>query len=118
MRYFDAHRGRPGLPEDVAAFVDRINGHGAGVQLVNLSTEHERVVILQAGTFGEHTFKTASVRGHGPQQEVAINGKYFAIALPPSTAVEIDAGMDRFMNQPSYAFPWHADGIPVPFQEA
>jgi hypothetical protein len=27
----------------------------------------------------------------------------------------VQAGLNRFSNTPSYAFPWHGDGIPVPF---
>jgi len=45
-----------------------------------------------------------------------VNGKHFEVVLPPSTAIRISAGMKRFVNRPSYAFPWHGDTIPVPFQ--
>ena len=29
--------------------------------------------------------------------------------------VRVEAGLKRFCNAPSYAFPWHQGGIPVPF---
>ena len=45
-----------------------------------------------------------------------VEGKHLTVELPPSTAIRISAGMQRFANDPSYAFPWHGDGIPVPFQ--
>ena len=45
-----------------------------------------------------------------------VDGKYFAVDLPPSTSIRIDAGLNRFINKPSYAFPWHGGAIPVPFQ--
>ena len=31
----------------------------------------------------------------------------------PSTSVRIDAGLQRFANKPTYAFPWHEDEVPV-----
>jgi hypothetical protein len=37
--------------------------------------------------------------------------------LPPSAAIRLEAGMTRFANKPSYAFPWHGDKIPVPFHQ-
>jgi hypothetical protein len=27
----------------------------------------------------------------------------------------VEAGLKRFAHAPSYAFPWHGGGIPVPF---
>jgi len=115
VRYYDATRQRPGLPDDVAAFVDKLGSDHAGIHLVNTSTDTTRSLIVQAGAFGEHSFTNVSVRD-GDSEQVSVNGKYFSVTLPPSTAVEIDTGMARFVNMPSYAFPWHGDGIPVPFQ--
>ena len=45
-----------------------------------------------------------------------VEGRYFVVELPPSTAIRLDMGMRRFANDPSYAFPWHGDEIPAPFQ--
>ena len=47
---------------------------------------------------------------------VPVDGKYVDVALPPSTSIRLDLGMSRFANQPSYAFPWHGDRIPVAFE--
>ena len=46
---------------------------------------------------------------------VKVKGKYFLVELPPSTSLRVDAGMRRFVNQPSYAFPWHGGDNPIPF---
>ena len=51
-----------------------------------------------------------------PERVVPVDSKYFAVELPPSTAIRLDIGMRRFVNRPSYAFPWHGNKIPVPFQ--
>ncbi len=112
VRYFDQDRLRSGLPRDVAALVDKLAPDGVGIQLVNLSRHETRNLIVQAGAFGEHTF--TEVRHGG--KVVPVDAKYFAVRLPPSTSIRVEAGMRRFANDPSYAFPWHGDKVPVPFQ--
>ncbi len=134
VRYFDPDRERPGLPRDVTALVDKLESDATGVQLVNLSTTEARNLIVGAGAFGEHRFtdvRFKEVNQQGLEKNpytwmrekrepidkvVPINGKYFAVQLPPATSIRLDIGMKRFANQPSYAFPWHGDKIPVPFQ--
>ena len=59
LRYYDAEAARPGLPPDVAALVDRIEGNRLRVQLVNTSPQHARRLVLQSGAFGEHRFTWA-----------------------------------------------------------
>ena len=112
VRYFDPDRARPGLPPDVAALVDKLAPDVAGIQLVNLNRHETRNLIVQAGAFGEHQF--TEVR-HG-ETGIPVDAPYFAVQLPPSTSIRVEAGMRRFVNDPSYAFPWHGEQIPVPFQ--
>jgi hypothetical protein len=116
VRYFDQDRGRPGLPPDVAALVDQIEGDKAGVQLVNLSPSETRNVIVQAGAFGEHQFTGLTFHEDDQHRSVPVDSKNFAVQLPPSTAIRVEARMNRFANDPSYAFPWHGDKIPIPYQ--
>ena len=113
VRYFDPERDRPGVPPDVAALVDELGSDRAGIQLVNLNANERRRVIVQAGAFGEHEF--TEVRDDGGDV-LQVDGRYFAVELPPATALRVKAGMKRFVNKPSYAFPWHGESIPVPFQ--
>ena len=119
VRYFDRDQTRPGLPKDVAALVDKLEADRVGIQLVNLSRTETRNVIVQAGAFGEHRF--AEVQFQTTDQEglsertVPVDSKYFVVELPPSTSIRLEGGIQRFVNQPSYAFPWHGDRVPVPF---
>jgi hypothetical protein len=53
-----------------------------------------------------------TVRDHA----VPVSDKYFAVRLPPGQGIRVEAGMRRFVNKPSYAFPWHGEKIPIPFQ--
>ena len=118
VRYFDRDRARPGLPPEVAALVDELGPETVGIQLVNTSRGETRNLVVQAGAFGEHQFTRIECGeeggdGRGVQP---VEAKYFGVELPPSTAIRVKAGLDRFANTPSYAFPWHGDTIPVPFQ--
>ena len=117
VRYFDTDRRRPGLPLDVAALVDELGSTRVSLQLVNTNRNESRHMIVQAGAFGEHNFTQIKYREGGKDGEtvVAADGSYFAVELPPSTGVRVEAGLKRFCNVPSYAFPWHQEEIPVPF---
>jgi hypothetical protein len=109
VRYFDPARRRPGIPEDVAALVRKLEAGRIVVELVNLSPFHARDVILQAGTFGEHSFTTLKALG----QSVAVNRKFVEVRLAAGAGLTLDLGVKRFANQPSYAFPWHGERVPV-----
>lgn len=120
VRYFDPDRARPGVPEDVAALVDKLGSDVVGIQLVNLNRTETRNVIIQAGAFGEHQFTKVQFQetdGESSSERVVpVDAKFFAVELPPSRRIRLEIGMHRFANSPSYAFPWHGDKIPVPFQ--
>ena len=118
VRYFDGDRSRPGLPPDVAALVDELGPEVVGLQLVNTHRDETRLCIVQAGAFGEHTFTRIRYRQQGRDSDTVtpVEARYFAVRLPPSTSIRVEAGLNRFSNAPSYAFPWHGDTIPVPFQ--
>jgi hypothetical protein len=111
VRYFDPARQRPGVPPDVAALVSKVGADRLTLELVNLSPFEARDVMVQAGTFGEHQF--TSVKDLRRGQPAEINRKFFQVRLPPGTGITLEAGLRRFANTPTYAFPWHGDKIPV-----
>lgn len=121
VRYFDRDRQRPGLPPDVAALVEKLEADRTVLQLINLSATESRNLIVQAGAFGEHLFteikyldpqKAASQSGP-VEKRISLNKKYFAVQLPPASGINLDIGTRRFVNRPSYAFPWHGDKVPL-----
>ncbi len=136
VRYFDEERRRPGLPHNVAALVDRLSADGIGIHLVNLDETHTRRLFVQAGAFGEHDFTELrydevtrenlqsiiwnngrhDIKETRHERREAIDGTTFAVELPPRTHIKLDAGMRRFVNRPSYAFPWDNGRVLVPFQ--
>ena len=103
VRHYDAQKNRPGLPEDVAALVSKLTDDTVELALINLSSSEARDVIVQAGSMGEHNFTTASANG---DNQVEVNGTYLQVHLPPNTQIELEVGMERFVNTPSYKQPW------------
>ena len=104
LRYFDAQCRRPGLPPDVAALVSGLSDDRAELTAVNLNPTEYREVLIQAGGMGEHEFTEVEI--DGASQRVPVNGKTFALALPPRTQARLVLGMKRFVHEPSLAPPW------------
>jgi hypothetical protein len=122
VRYFDPCCCRPGLPRHVAALVEKVTPQGVLVWLVNTDPLQAHDVIVQAGTFGEHAFTFAEMdaqaggepnakaqrhpRGRGlERRRREVNDRYLRIRLGPSAHARIDLGMQRYVHQPTYAFP-------------
>jgi hypothetical protein len=123
VRYYDAERKRPGLPQDVAALVPHVEESGLVVQLVNLSGNEYRDVILQAGAFGEHEFTQvryevraadapagryydASTEIPTVEKTREIGAPSFQVHLRPGSQITLQIGMRRFVNDPSCRQPW------------
>lgn len=94
VRYFDAGQKRPGLPEDVAALVEKLTATQTVLRLVNTSSVHPRRLVVQAGGYGEHEFTTP------------FQGKWLTVDMPPSSTIRLELGTRLFVHQPSYALPW------------
>ena len=107
VRYFDAEKKRPGLPEDTAALVSKITGDGLELTLVNTIPVERREMIVQSGAFGEHGFTEVM---YGPPGAVGsrlrIDDRCFKVAMLPGTVLDVKVGMRRFCNDPSYRQPW------------
>ena len=102
VSYFDPHRHRPGLPEHIAALVDRITPDSINLVLVNTDLKDCHSILVQAGMFREHEFTW--VRSEEGNQ-VDIDGKVFQVDLGPSAQVRLEIGMKRFVHRPAYEFP-------------
>ncbi|HEB32153.1 MAG TPA: hypothetical protein ENI15_14990 [Spirochaetes bacterium] len=116
VRYFDRDRARPGLPEDVAALVEKLEADRTVLQLVNTNAFETRSLIVQAGAYREHKFidvkfteqsKNSEGNTFFSEKTVPVNKDYFVVELPPATTIRLEIGMERFVNKPTYAFPWH-----------
>ena len=106
VRHFDPQQKRPGLPPDVSALVTDMTADSTGLQLVNLNTTEPRDVIVQAGAMGEHNFTSVRVKDDQNSRSIPINGMFLHVQLPPYTHIDLELGVHRFANAPSYKHPW------------
>ncbi|MGW5361895.1 hypothetical protein [Actinopolymorpha pittospori] len=106
VRYFDAVARRTGLPPEVAALVERVDGSSATVHLVNCGNAH-RDLVVQAGGFGEHVIEHATVlTGDGSSERQQVEGKWLRVRIGPGAQVRLRLALRRFANDPSYDTPW------------
>jgi len=91
--YLDPSRGRAGLPDQVAALVEKITPRGVRVRLVNLDDKEAREVLVRAGAYGEHQFE--SIGGE------SADTNSFRIRLAPGSGGVLELGMKLFANQPT-----------------
>jgi hypothetical protein len=103
VRYYDGDAGRPGLPDSVGALVRAIDPGFVDLELVNLDLTTERRVVVQAGSFGEHRFLTASA---AEATDVVVDGRWIEVVLGPGAGAHLHLTMERYVNQPSYETPW------------
>lgn len=98
LRYFDAERRRPGLPEGVAALIASMSRENTKLELVNTNVAERRRVLVSAGAYGEHRFESANGR--------AIGASLLEIDLAPDAGVTLDLAMKCWVNRPTYIDPW------------
>ena len=102
LRYFDPDRHRAGVPEDVAALVEKMSADSVTVQLVNLNPVESRRVVVQGGAYGEHQFVNVDADG----QTASIGDSHFTASLAPGCGSRLVIQMERYANSPTLAFPW------------
>jgi hypothetical protein len=102
VRYFDPERRRAGLPEDVAALVEKLTDDSVTLTLVNINQVHARSVVIQAGGYGEHQFGSASLNG----RTVPIHASWVQARLAAGAGARIELQTKRYVNPPAAAFPW------------
>jgi hypothetical protein len=103
LRYFDPERRRAGLPQDVAALVERMDANTTTVTFVNTNQTDSRSLTIQAGGYGEHAFTSATINGNS----TAINGRHLTLRLAPGAGTKVVFQMKRYANAPTFQFPWN-----------
>jgi len=102
LRYFDPVTRRAGLPQDVAALIEKMSADSTEVTLVNVSPVEARTVTIQAGGYGEHQFTNVSVNG----VQKSLDGRSLTIRLEPGCGARLSLGLRRYVNVPTLAMPW------------
>ena len=103
VRYFDPVERRSGLPEDVAALVEKLSAEAVTLTLVNVNQVEAREVIVQAGGYGEHQFQ--GVRYGGKQEP--LDSPLVTVRLEPGSGARLELQMARYANRPTLAQPWN-----------
>jgi hypothetical protein len=109
IRYFDGQKKRSGLPDDVAAMVERLTADEIRLVIVNLGSTESRVVTIQAGNFGENRFESVLISVEDEKsQTLDIKNKWFTIELSPGAGATLDFMYSRYENKPTYETPYSA----------
>ena len=102
LRYFDPVERRAGVPQDVAALVEKMNSDSVVVSFVNTNQLKSRELILQAGGYREHEFKTVTVGN----KTIEIDSPYLRLRLKPGCGQRLTLKMSRYNKHPTLDFPW------------
>ena len=102
VRHFDPERKRAGLPEDVAALVERIAPDGVTLTLVNVGPVEARTVTVQAGAYGEHHATSVTLA----DRVIPVDAPHFDVRLEPGAGATLTIELGRYQHQPTLRFPW------------
>jgi hypothetical protein len=102
VRHFDPERRRAGLPQDVAALVERISAAAVTMTLINTSPFEYRTVTVQTGAYAEHHAVSVVVGG----RTFPVDAPYFSVRLAPGAGDALTLNLRRYAHQPTLAFPW------------
>ncbi|HVX10948.1 MAG TPA: hypothetical protein VHC22_07205 [Pirellulales bacterium] len=108
VRYFDPIRRRAGLPDDVAALVEKLTADSTVLTLVNINPSEPRTVIVQGGAYGEHEFLDAQFAGGS----VAIHNNWFTVTIAPGAGGRLTIETRRYANQPTLTPPYERRAKP------
>lgn len=103
LRYFDPERRRAGIPDDVAALVDKLTADEVAVTLVNINQLESRRVVIQAGGYAEHEFEAIS-ESNGAMS--SLRTRHITVQLAPGAGGRLVLKMKRYAHPPTMAFPW------------
>ncbi|MBI2193441.1 MAG: hypothetical protein HYU36_15810 [Planctomycetes bacterium] len=108
VRYFDPASRRPGLPQHVAAAVERVSPDALVLVLVNTDALQASEVLVQAGAYAEHQF-TEARRLDASGKEVGntrVHARHVLVRLGPGAQARLKLGVRRYAHAPSYDLPW------------
>jgi hypothetical protein len=102
VRYFDPIKRRAGIPEDVAALVEKMTPDETVINLVNLNQTDARTVLIQGGGYGEHQIVSAQIG----DKALEVNGSWCNVRLKAGCGGRVNLKMKRYANAPTMFLPW------------
>ena len=88
----------------MAALVEKLTGDSLTLTLVNTSPLHPRDLVVQAGAYAEHRFRSVTLNG----KTTPIEGSSVRLRLQPGCGSRLVLSMQRYANRPKLAMPWDA----------
>lgn len=101
LRHFDADRRRPGLPEDVAVLVEKLDANTTTLSLVNLNPALARRLVIRGGGYGEHRIEAVRLG----DRRIPVASRDLALRIEPGSGARITLEMNRHSQQPTLAWP-------------
>ncbi|MBJ6120404.1 hypothetical protein [Sphingomonas mollis] len=101
LRHFDADRQRPGLPEDVAALVEKLEEGSTTLSLVNLNPALPRRMVIRGGGYGEHRIEAVRIG----DRRIAVGRRDVTVRLEPGSGARIVLEMRRHSQPPTLDWP-------------
>ncbi len=86
----------------MGALVHGITAEGVDLTLVNTNPVSAREVVVQTGAYAEHDCVSVTAGG----RQVEVGDSQFSARLAPGAGERLSIRMQRFANQPTFAFPW------------
>ncbi len=102
VRYFDPIRRRAGVPDDVAALVEKLSKDSMTLTLVNTNQVESREVLIQSGGYGEHQFVSVNADG----VSTPVDSRLLKVRLAPGSGQQLQLDMQRYTNDPTMILPW------------
>ncbi|MCE7796751.1 hypothetical protein LWE61_09290 [Sphingobium sufflavum] len=97
VRPFDADRRRPGLPQDVALLVEKLEADSTTLSVVNLNPAYSRHLILRGGGYGEHRIEATWIG----DRRMSAGSRDISIRLAPGAGTRIVLEMQRYSQKPT-----------------
>lgn len=77
--------------------------------LVNTNPLVGRAVVVQAGGFGEHAFLEVQPADSPDSPSELEKSRLMQVSLGLWSQVRLRLKMDRYVNPPTYAYPWRSE---------
>ena len=90
------------MPEGVAALVERISDNQTTLSLINTDQVKYRRLVIQGGAYGEHNILSVAAGN----EKLPVGESSFVVSLAPGSGDKLVLDMERYVNRPSFSFPW------------
>ena len=102
LRYFDPDARRAGMPEDVAALVEKMTNEEITLSLVNTNSVTARSIVVQTGGYAEDECESVKEG----ETVHPVHSRDFRVNLGPGCGTKLLIKTKRYSHKPTFTFPW------------